>query len=233
MIEATDATLTRIEKNQILKAIHNYGPSPSDFQWTDKDQEEYYSISSFRYRVSVLTHRPTGYYCVFGAHSITTSPGLTKKVEPFSHEHRWDKKENICTKWLIVIKLEADAPDLWATIAQETSLPVAASSANIDNRRFRADEQNLISAKLDQIKGYLVEAQQFDVEQAERIEREFAYLRESATRLGRKDWLNNVLGGMFGLAVNLALAPDKAKELLRLAGMALQSLWAIGQNYLN
>jgi len=43
-------------------------------------------------------------------------------------------------------------------------------------------------------------------------------LKESAERLGRKDWLNVLLGGLFGLAVTLVLDPEKAKGLLSLAG---------------
>lgn len=232
MIEATDATLTKTQKNQVLKVILEYGPSPGDFQWTEKEQEEYADLSCYPYKVSVLTHRPTGYYCVFGAHSVTTCPGITRKVEGYRHEDRWENKERACCRWLIDVKREVDTPDLWATIGQEKSLPAAASSATIDNNLFTASEQILIAAKLDEIKGYLLEGEQFDTGQAETIAREFAYLKESSGRLGRKDWLNNLLGGLFGLAVGLALDPEKAKGLLRLAASALQSLWSIGQNYL-
>jgi hypothetical protein len=85
---------------------------------------------------------------------------------------------------------------------------------------------------LDEIKGYLLEGQQFAAEQCASIEREFAYLRESSERLGRKDWLNNLLGGLVGLAIGLALDPEKARGLLRLAGAVFQSLWGTGHNLL-
>jgi hypothetical protein len=192
MGEATDATLTKTEKNRILKLIVEYGPPSSDFLWTETEQEEYYSMSNWPYRVSVLTHRPTGYYCVFGAHSITACPGITKKVEEFHHDDLWEWKENACGKWLIILKIEVDAPDLWASIAQENVLPVAARSTT-DNRLFTPAERNLIRSELDEIKAYLQDGRDFNAEQSEMIEREFAYLRESSERLGRKDWLNNLL----------------------------------------
>jgi len=55
-------------------------------------------------------------------------------------------------------------------------------------------------------------------------------LKESAERLGRKDWLNILLGGLFGLAVTLALEPEKARGLLGLAGTVFQSLWGMAQS---
>jgi hypothetical protein len=54
----------------------------------------------------------------------------------------------------------------------------------------------------------------------------------SHTSVGRKDWLNILLGGLFGLAVTLALDPEKARGLLRLAGTVFQSLWGMAQGIL-
>jgi hypothetical protein len=82
MKAVVDATLTKIQKNQVLQLILQYGPPPGDFQWTEKQQDEQAAmVSLWPYRVFVLTHRPTGYYCIFSAHTITTSPGLNKKVK--------------------------------------------------------------------------------------------------------------------------------------------------------
>jgi hypothetical protein len=179
-----------------------------------------------------LTHLPTGYYCVFGAHEMTISPGWTKKIQAFDHEDKANRKEEICAKWLVVVKLEVESPDLWASIGQENSLPTAASSASLDNRPFTPAEQSLIAAKLDDIKAYILEGQQFAADQVETVDREFAYLRESSTRLGRKDWLTSLLGVMMSLVIGLALDPVKAKGILRLAGEALQSLWGMAAGYL-
>src|ERR1035441_10203829 len=104
MQETTDATLTNIEKHRIWKLVTEYGPPPRDFQWKEREQREYHSMGYRPYRVSVLTHQPTGYYCVFGAHDITTSPGWNKKVQEFTHEDKLEKKEDLCAKWLILVK---------------------------------------------------------------------------------------------------------------------------------
>jgi hypothetical protein len=85
---------------------------------------------------------------------------------------------------------------------------------------------------LDEINGYLLEGQHFAAEQSEFVERRFAYFKESSTRMGRKDWLNLLLGGLVSLAIGLALDPEKARGLLRLAGAVFQSLWGTAQGYL-
>jgi hypothetical protein len=85
---------------------------------------------------------------------------------------------------------------------------------------------------LDEIKGHILEGQQFAADQAEFVEERFAYFEESSTRMGRKDWLNVLYGGLITVIVGVALAPDAAKALLRLAAAAFQSLWGMTQGQL-
>jgi hypothetical protein len=118
MPEATDATLTPTQKNEITKLIVEFGPPLQDFYWTEKEQSEYpFSISMYPrpYVVTELRHRPTQYYCSFGAHTMTASPGFKKKVEEDRHEDDWQTKVLTVTGWLIRIKEETEAPDLFAT----------------------------------------------------------------------------------------------------------------------
>jgi hypothetical protein len=49
----------------------------------------------------------------------------------------------------------------------------------------------MIGTKLDEIKGYILEGQEFNAQQSEMIEREIECLKTSSERLGRKDWLNS------------------------------------------
>jgi len=228
---ATDATLTTRERNRILELVNEYGPPPTEFQWSEKRQEEWSGAHSATYRVSVLTHRPTGYYCIFGAHTVTVSPGWSRKIQWIGHEDSFGIKEDFCAKWLVLAKAEAETPDLWASIIDEKSLSKAASST-VDNQPFTLSEQNLIATKLDEIKGHILEGQGFAADQAEFVEERFAYFKESSTRMGRKDWLNVLYGGLITVIVGVALAPDVAKSLLRLAATAFQSLWGMAQGYL-
>jgi hypothetical protein len=225
---STDATLTKRQKNRILTLVNEYGPPPSEFCWSEIEQGH---PATGYYVVSVLTHMSTGYSCIFGAHDITISPGWERKVQHFRHEDNFERIEKLCSKWLILVEAEVEAPDLWATIGQERALSTAASTT-LDNRPFTVAEQGLIAAKLDEIRAYLLQDQQFAAEEAEFVKRQVKYFKESSTRMGRKDWLNLLLGGLVSLAIGLALDPEKARGLLRLAGAVFQSLWGTGHNLL-
>jgi len=220
-----DVRLKKSEKSEIFLLVQESGLTLADFIWTDEKSNECESIEAVQFLTSVLTHRPTEYFCKFGGYRMWYSPGRKERVHTESHYSRWADKRDVAQLWLEELRKEVDAPDLWATIGQEKALSAAAASPDLDNRPFTAAEQSLIATKLDEIKAYLLEGQKFAADQAETVEREFAYLKESSRRLGRKDWLNILLGGLFGLAVTLALDPEKARGLMRLAGTVFQSLW--------
>jgi len=226
-----DVRLKTTEKSGIYLLVQQSGLNLANFDWADEESEEWIDTDSLEFKISVLTHRPTGYYCKFGGTHIEYSPGPDQRVETVNHRDRWAVKSGVTQVWLEELRREVDAPDLWATIGQEKALSTAASTT-LDNRLFTAAEQNLIAAKLDEIKGYLLEEQQFAAEEAEFVEQRFAYFKESSTRMGRKDWLNLLLGGLVSLAIGLALDPEKARGLLRLAGVVFQSLWGMAQGYL-
>ena len=227
-----DVRLKRIQKNEVLTLVQHVGLNPVEFDWLEEDSTEYMDGEPFGFRISRLEHRPTQYYCRFGGLRVEISPGPDDMVEYQEHRNDWVVKRDSAHLWLEELRKEVDAPDLWATIGQEKALSTAASSASLDNRPFTAAEQNLIATKLNEIKASVLEGQQFDKEQAETIEREFAYLKQSSGRLGRKDWLNVLYGGLITVIVGVALAPDAARSLLRLAATAFQSLWGMAQGIL-
>jgi hypothetical protein len=224
---ATDARLTRIEKNDVIKLIERQHFSPVDFEWTTEESEENTGLSVGVYRKSILTHRPTGYYFVFGGRYLIFAPGETQRTD---EERRPDDpylRLRFVDEWLGRLRREYDAPDLWAAVGKENVLTEAASSETLDNRPFAPDELQLINTKLDDIKSYVLKGQTFDAEQGEFVEREFDYLKESSTRMGRKDWLNIFVGGLVGTIFTLGLDPEKARGLFALAGTAFQALWGI------
>lgn len=225
MANLTDVTLTRTQKNAVLKLLIQGEFEPADFEWTDHALNEDTPMGIVQSTASTLVHCQTGYYFNFGRIYCNFVPGTRTKVEAKAHSNDAGTRATLFGQWLRRLREEVDAPDLWATIGQEKALSTAASSANLDNRPLNAREQALIAAKLDEIKAALLDGQEFATDQAAAVEREFAYLSESSERLGRKDWLNILLGGLFGLAVTLALDPEKAREIMRLAGTVFQSLW--------
>jgi hypothetical protein len=112
----TDSTLIRIQRNRILKLVEQHGPPPSEFDWTETLQG---SPGTGICRVSVLTHRPTGFYCIFGAASFQMSPGWSRKVQEVDVT-TFQRQEEFCAKWLIVLKFEVEADDLWADLQKDS-----------------------------------------------------------------------------------------------------------------
>jgi hypothetical protein len=133
-----DATLTRVQQNEIVQLIVEHGPPLDQFQWTSSIYEEAphrASVRSVAYQVSVLSHKPTGYYCIFGAHGIKVCPGADKKVQTTPHDDEWHNKVNVCGRWLVDLKGEVEAPDLFATL-------LSASQVHLDEAKGIAAKLN-------------------------------------------------------------------------------------------
>jgi hypothetical protein len=227
-----DATLLKTQKNEVLAMLHDAGLRPEEFGWTTKEYVERSRYGPTHYTISLLRHVAERYYCEFLPNgALSYSPGEEHAVDFQEVEGGWSDIREALGLWLRCLHRQLTAPDLWASIGQESVLSTAASST-VDNQPFTATEQHLIATKLDEIKGHILENQQFAADQAEFVEERFAYFKESSTRMGRKDWLNVLYGGLITVIVGVALAPDAAKSLLRLAAAAFQSLWGMAQGQL-
>ena len=238
--ELPDKRLLPTQKNALAKIAQKMGFSVDEFEWIEEDMWEHhlnytnsegtvYPRFDRQYRVSVLKQKRSGYFCKFGFITLEYSPAKATITDKriFSKD---SERLALFREWLRLLRRE-DVPDTWGSLVQETMLPRASFSAP-DNRPFTSSEQALIEAKLNEIKAFLMEGEQFNSAQAEYIHQEFEYLKESSRRFGRKDWLRVLLGVLVGQAINLALDPTKAKGLLRVAGAAFQSLWGAAQAYL-
>ena len=227
-----DFTLTRSQKNNVFEWLQRARLDPSTFEWKEYQCSERTPRGDVHSTVSKLIHKGTGYYFVFGRVYNTFVPGHRAKIDVEEHLSDWGMQAATFNLWLLRLRREVDAPDLWSSIGQEKLLSTAASSGDLDNQPFSEDQLRLIVERLDEIKAYLLEGQGFNEAQAEYIDSEFEYLRESSRRFGRKDWLRLLLSVLISQAINLALAPEKAKGLLHLAGAAFQWVWGTAHGLL-
>ena len=220
-----DAVLTKLQKNQIFGLIQREGLEPSAFAFGDIHTDEYTTMGSpIHFRASRLVHPSTGYYFIFGGEQLILSPGDSRKVEQFGHEDSWSKKTNTFSKWLIRVKRESLATDLWAALRQEQALGNAASSSP-DNNPFSERERSDIGQKVDEIQRYLIEGRQLHDEHARFVQQEMSYLKKAADRLGRKDWFNIALAVLVNIGTTLAMDTNRMKGLMALAGSLFQGLW--------
>lgn len=223
----TDARLKQTERLEVFRLITDAGFDPADFTWSQKQDHE-----SFRSNmgggdeviVSVLFHTPTAYYMRFGAFANEFSPGVKRRVEYDEHDLTWATRIRGCKTWLKELRKEVDAPDLWAALGKERSLSDAASSS-LENGPFTPTELGQITGALNELKHYILAVHSVQGEQTEFMERQFRYLAEAATRVGRKDWLLLLYATLVNQILTVALPPEKAQSLLQLAGTLLHGLW--------
>jgi len=181
-------------------------------------------------RVPRLVHVPSGGWFLFdlraGNHSCRFSPGGETLVEE-QYPGDWTNQFHYVRQWLRHLKREVEAPDLWAAISRETALVLGAGVAgDAANTPFSSSERQRISASLGEIREYLVATQQVSGARLAFVEERLRYLEDASGRMGRKDWINVVAGALINIVVGAALAPEAAKDLLRLAGSALA--WVLG-----
>ena len=114
-----DVRLKKIQMNEVYEQIRAVSLAPIEFEWTDADQDEWIDSEKGRFKVSVLTHRPTGNACTFGGFRMIFSPGHETREQMVVHDNSWQKRKEIARYWLNELAEEVNAPDLWASIGQE------------------------------------------------------------------------------------------------------------------
>lgn len=214
-----EQTLLKSHANDVLMTIQAAGLDPSDFEWSRRKS------TSGNSTVSVLLYHPTGAYYVFDLkdNCAECSPGMDTTIERFT-AGSWSLQLSYVDTWLRSVKREAKEPDLWAAILQEKILVLAATSPKGRDAPFSAKERRYVSSQLKNLKRHLSTTQNLSNSQMRFITARLNYLEEAAQRQGRRDWIHTAIGVLFTIAVGVALAPDSARELFRLAGTLFQRL---------
>lgn len=228
MSRADDVTLTLAEKNAVFRWVETAGYKPVDFRWEVNQQTEpgrYSPLSPQLVRASKLVHKATDYFFVFGAVLVAFSPGRQMKTQVEEHDQNWGVKQSYFLIWLERLRLEVDAPDLWAIAAAEQEMIEAAQSDELNNKTFDRNEKRLISAKLDELKNAVLQSQSLDQDRAEFVEKQFRYLREATDRLGRKDWINIAITTFIGIATSVLIDDQKRRWFLQAASEAFRWVW--------
>lgn len=213
------------QRNDVLLAIQAAGFDPAAFSW-----ERIQSPVTTQQVVSRLVHQPSGGFYIFdllnGNHACRYSPAdQTSTGDQYPGD--WRTQLHYFQNWLGFLCREVDAPDLWAGVTAEGQLARGATGALIDaNAPFTAREHERIIASIGEIRRYLLSTHSIDQARLDFAEERLRYLEEASGRLGRKDWLNLAFGAVINIIVGAALAPDAARDVMRVVGAALA--WVFG-----
>lgn len=212
--------LLKSQRREVFITIQSVGLEPAEFKWEDIPSKH-----SSELIVSRLVHTSSGGYYNFdfvkGSPWCEYSPGEEKFIEE-SYPGNWDLQLVYANKWLQYLKRELETPDLWATIVGESAMmfgtPVAGDETN---SLFTVTERERLSGCLEEIQAYLVSANDLTDTRLAFVEERLRYLEGAASRMGRKDWINLAWGALINIVVGVALSPDAARDLVRIAGSAL------------
>jgi hypothetical protein len=207
--------LQKFQRNYIFKAVQTVGLDPAQFIFDYRDTEV---LIKHRYSVS--------YYFIGGRPGNYTVKALVGDGGEQTREfYSWDPLISHISLWLQVLKNDIDTPDLWAELKGDTVLIEGGANKIIDNTFFTPDEQKEIARRLDKMAENVSRVYSLSEAQTQVLREMKAYLIDSSTRLGRKDWLNNFIGVAFPFVLGAALAPEAARALF------LMFLRAIGLLY--
>jgi hypothetical protein len=181
--------------------------------------------------VPQLTHRPTDSIFVFDfdtvreSHAVAFTPGKEKP---------WDKADLLdwssvtlyVNVWLQNVERERSSPNFWAELDKQRELLGAAeSTGDSDNTPFTPEEQVEVAKQLIEVRNLLVHTHQAD---PAALESRIDYLIDASTRMGRRDWLNIFIGGIFSWALTGLVPPEGVREVLAIASHALGHLFGGG-----
>lgn len=85
-----------------------------------------------------------------------------------------------------------------------------------ENSEFTPDEKAKIVESLEKVKEEIAANERLSAEQVEFLAKKIDDIREASDRLGRKDWINYVVGVVSSAAVSLALTPEATKAVFTL-----------------
>lgn len=219
--------ILKLQKNKVFNIITNHGLSPSNFQW--KQIRSGYSGE----QVLCIFYTDTDYFYQFdfartsGHHVGIFCPGYRLPIETKEYTS-WIQQLNSVNSWVVHLKQEIEAPDLWEQISKYAPSKAVALQDDRGNEPFSYQEVESIRASLEKLQDEIQKQFTLNKGQMDYVKENIAYLAEAAKGQGRIDWKNLFIGAMIGTAFNLALDPEKAKLLWNLVQKCFAGILAVG-----
>jgi hypothetical protein len=150
------------------------------------------------------------------------SPGEAEPIQRASHEN-WSAQLRTVGRWLTYLQREHETPDYWNLVAEEGDL--LGASAGVENTPFTTQEQVQVRTALRELPAYLQQSQELAPNQLAALEARLDYLVEASSRLGRRDWLNILLGSIVSFALQEAVTSEVAKEIVQFVARSLGGIF--------
>lgn len=211
------------QKNALFKLAQDHGIPPGDFQY---EAHQYLNESSFL-SVPRLLHVSGFWFRV----DRDDTRGFVATYSPSNETYQPAERQGIswvgvlssAKEWMVLLKREIAAPDLWAALSDENALfQNGDAKETSDNLPFTPAELPEVRRCLEEIKAYVMEVTTLTEAQARIVAARFDHMEEAASRMGRKDWVTLIVGSLVGVASSLALTGDSTRDIFGFAALALK-----------
>jgi hypothetical protein len=206
--------LQKWKKNKIFEAIQGVGLDPREFEFKESDAEVR------------LKHKWSTSYFIFGGDAgdyvgryvVGDDPEWPYQV------YSWEALITRVSDWLGAVKRDLDTPDLWAQLKGEAELLGGASIGANENSPFTPEEQKHIERRLQELKARVTRTYSLSEPEMEILNAKIDYVVDAATRLGRIDWRNAVVGAILGYIITAGLPPESARSIFQILSALLKGL---------
>jgi hypothetical protein len=219
--------LLQSQRNDVFAAIQEAGLNPAEFEWEERTSHRAHG------NVPVLVHRPSHAHFVFDfdfnrapeQHVAEYMPGLDRPRDERS-SGSWESQLVYVKSWLVYLKREWHAPNLWAELSKQKAL-FASDGGEVANTPFTRAEQAEITRELAEIKAYVRKTYKLSESQYEAFNARLDYFEEAASRLGRIDWRNAFVGAFVGAVMQAVIPPEPVQDALNLVLRGLGQLFGV------
>jgi hypothetical protein len=170
-----------------------------------------------------ITHAPSKSEFIVGVDYTTRRPVFVADtmIGDASHYVRANHKTiaelaTSAREWADEVWVWTETPDLWELYRSGNEFFTGDLSTDSPNTPFTRDEQSAVSIQLRAIAATIKETYDLTAEQGEKLDEKFEEIENDGKRLGRKDWKNIALAGIFSLILTDVITPGISMHILML-----------------
>jgi hypothetical protein len=233
-----DWNLLPSQRAEVFTVVQDSGFLPSAFEWRETEghffgvggisvpmlvhrQSAFYFKFGFRddwnrERLGHSRHLRAGGFCVAWAPAIDTNEGAAGYI-------RWDIVPHLVREWLGFVRRETQQVDPWSAFGR---LRLPRSPDDTPNEPFTQLEQQRIAAALDAVAQEAEKRTDVSPEQFRALQGALEEIKESTTRLGRKDWVMAFMGNWIWWVVSTGVQSQAFHGLIDVVSAKLSFVWS-------
>jgi hypothetical protein len=206
--------LLNTQKTDLFNALSREGFNPAQFKVEDGDASFKLILPQTEYSCTItyLQSKAPTYWRLYA------SPGSERRKETYGFEN-WNDLRDGFRQWLRWLKLELQSPDPWEALKVQ-SLPNMAVSDDHTNSALTVPEWEKLRLGIENIRTLMLEHVRDSKEGQAVVNYQLDAAIESGKRMGRKDFLNLLIGTIASTAITISLSSEATRrvwETLKLA----------------